>query len=137
MSVPRPQQTIPGLEPLEVRWSVDAGLLSVEFRGRRHVPEHMARCWHAIRDLAAELGFDKILAIDMMDDEPFEGVEREQFIRALDVQSFAGRRWAYVARSVDRISASEATQLDAQDEGIDVRSFSSLSEATLWVRFSG
>ena len=137
MSVPGPQQTIPDLEPSEVRWSVDAGLLVVEFRGRRHLPVHMAHCWHAIRDLAAELGFDKILAIDMMDDEPFEGVVREQFIRALGIQSFAGSRWAYVARSLDRISAFEATQLDAQAEGIDVRSFSSLSEATLWVRFSG
>ena len=48
-----------------------------------------------------------------------------------------GRRWAYVARSIDRVGAYEATQLDAQAEGLDVRVFSSLAEAELWVRFPG
>ncbi len=137
MSVPSIQQTIPDLEPSDVRWRVDADLLLVELRGRRHAPDHMARCWHAIRDIAAQSHLEKVLAVDLMDDEPFVDEIREQFIRALSVGTLGGRRWAYVARSVDRVSAFEATQLDAQAEGLDVRIFASLSEATFWVRFSG
>lgn len=136
MSGARLQQTIPDLAPSELRWSVDVDVLLVELRGRRHTPEHMARCWHAIRDVAVELKLEKVLAVDLMDDEPFLDEVREAFIRALSVITLGGRRWAYVARSVDRISAFEATQLDAQAEGVNVRIFSSLSEANLWLRFS-
>lgn len=130
-------QAIAGLEPAELRWRIDVDVLIVEFRGRRHSPVHMATCWRAIQSLAAERGVAKVLAIDQMDDDPLTGEQRSAFIRQLGLDVFAGRRWAYVARSVDRVSAYEATQLDAQEQGLDVRVFSSLAEAELWVRFPG
>jgi hypothetical protein len=97
----------------------------------------MAGCWRAVQGLAAERGLAKVLAIDLMDDDPLTGEQRSSFIRQLGMDVFAGRRWAYVARSVDRVGAYEATQLDAQEQGLDVRVFSSLAEAELWVRFPG
>lgn len=137
MSGTTPTQAIPGLEPADLRWRVDVDLLVVEFRGRRDTPKHMAVCWHAVRDVAERMGLGKVLAIDLMDDEPLTGQQREAFIQFLGLETFGGRRWAYVARSIDRVAAYEATQLDAQDEGLDVRVFSSLAEADLWVRFPG
>ena len=137
MNAGAPTQEIPGLEPALLRWRIDVDVLVVEFRGRRHSPTHMAGCWRAVQALAAQHRLAKVLAIDLMDDEPLTGEQREAFIRFLGLDVFAGRRWAYVARSVDRVSAYEATQLDAQDMGLDVRVFSSLSEAELWVRFPG
>lgn len=130
-------QEIPGLEPALLRWRIDVDVLVVEFRGRRHSPPHMAGCWRAVQALAERHHLAKVLAIDLMDDEPLTGEQRDAFIRFLGLDVFAGRRWAYVARSVDRVSAYEATQLDAQDMGLDVRVFSSLAEAELWVRFPG
>ena len=132
-----PMQAVAGLEPAELRWRIDVDVLVVEFRGRRHSPAHMAGCWRAVQGLAAERGLAKVLAIDLMDDEPLTGEQRAAFIRQLGLEIFAGRRWAYVARSVDRVGAYEATQLDAQEQGLDVRVFSSLAEAELWVRFPG
>lgn len=137
MSHGAPMQTIAGLEPAILRWHIDVDVLVVEFRGQRHSPTHMASCWRAVQALAEQHGLGKILAIDLMDDEPLTGAQREAFIRVLGLDVFAGRRWAYVARSIDRVSAYEATQLDAQDLGLDVRVFSSLAEAELWVRFPG
>jgi hypothetical protein len=128
---------IAGLEPADLRWRIDVDVLVVEFRGRRDTPAHMAGCWRAVQALASQRGVGKVLAIDLMDDEPLTGEQRAAFIRQLGLDVFAGRRWAYVARSVDRVSAYEATQLDAQEQGLDVRVFSSLAEAELWVRFSG
>jgi hypothetical protein len=130
-------QAIAGLEPADLRWRIDVDVLVVEFRGRRHTPAHMAGCWRAVQGLAAERGLVKVLAIDLMDDDPLTGEQRAAFIRQLGMDVFAGRRWAYVARSVDRVGAYEATQLDAQEQGLDARVFSSLAEAELWVRFPG
>jgi hypothetical protein len=130
-------QAIAGLEPADLRWRIDVDVLVVEFRGCRHTPAHMAGCWRAVQGLAAERGLAKVLAIDLMDDDPLTGEQRAAFIRQLGMDVFAGRRWAYVARSVDRVGAYEATQLDAQEQGLDVRVFSSLAEAELWVRFPG
>lgn len=132
-----PMQAIAGLEPSDLRWRIDVDVLVVEFRGCRHTPAHMAGCWRAVQGLAAERGLAKVLAIDLMDDDPLTGEQRAAFIRQLGMDVFAGRRWAYVARSVDRVGAYEATQLDAQEQGLDVRVFSSLAEAELWVRFPG
>jgi hypothetical protein len=132
-----PFTALPGHGPVEIRWRQDMDLLVVEFRGRRDTPAHMASCWHAVRDLAGRLGIDKVLAIDLMDDEPLTGEQRDAFIRFLGPKTFAGRRWAFVARSFDRVGAYEATQLDAQELGVDVRIFGSLAEAELWVRFPG
>ncbi|MGL6290703.1 MAG: hypothetical protein ACRC2H_08470 [Silanimonas sp.] len=137
MSGAAPMQVIAGLEPAELCWRVDVDVLVVEFRGRRHSPTHMASCWRAVQELAADRSLGKVLAIDLMDDEPLTGEQRSAFIGSLGLDVFAGRRWAYVARSVDRVSAYEATQLDAQEQGLDVRVFSSLAEAELWVRFPG
>ena len=130
-------QRIPGLEPSDLRWRVDVDVLVVEFGGRRVSQAHMVGCWRAVGDLAARHGIGKVLAIDQMDDEPLTGAQREAFVRMLGLDVFGGRRWAYVARSIDRVGAYEATQLDAQAEGLDVRVFSSLAEAELWVRFPG
>ena len=132
-----PMQAIAGLEPADLRWRIDVDVLVVEFRGCRHTPAHMAGCWRAVQGLAAERGLAKVLAIDLRDDDPLTGEQRAAFIRQLELEIFAGRRWAYVARSVDRVGAYEATQLDAQEQGLDVRVFSSLAEAELWVRFPG
>ncbi len=132
-----PMQAIAGLEPADLRWRIDVDVLVVEFRGARHSPTHMAGCWRALQGLAEEHRLSKVLAIDLMDDEPLTGEQRKAFIRFLGLDVFAGRRWAYVARSVDRVGAYEATQLDAQEQGLDVRVFSSLAEAELWVRFPG
>jgi len=132
-----PMQLIAGLEPAALRWRVDVDVLVVEFRGRRHTPAHMASCWRAVQALAEAHHLGKVLAIDLMDDEPLTGEQRAAFIRLLGLQIFAGRRWAYVARSVDRVGAYEATQLDAQEQGLDIRVFSSMAEAELWVRFAG
>lgn len=137
MSHAAPMQAIAGLEPADLRWRIDVDVLVVEFRGRRHTPAHMAACWRAVQALAVEWGLVKVLAIDLMDDDPLTGEQRAAFIRQLGLEVFAGRHWAYVARSVDRVGAYEATQLDAQEQGLDVRVFSSLSEAELWVRFAG
>lgn len=137
MSGLAPMQAIAGLEPADLRWRIDVDVLVVEFRGRRHSPAHMAACWRAVQALAVEWGLAKVLAIDQMDDEPLTGEQRAAFIRQLGLEVFAGRRWAYVARSIDRVGAYEATQLDAQEQGLDVRVFSSLAEAELWVRFAG
>ena len=131
----RTTQALPGLAPALLHWRVDDDLLVVEFRGRRHDAVHMAGCWHAVRDLAAKVGRQRILAIDLMDDEPLTGPQREAFIRSLGIETFAGRRWAYVARSIDRVGAYEATQIDAQDQGLDVRVFASRAEAEVWLRF--
>lgn len=132
-----PTQGIPGLAPSDLRWRIDVDVLVVEFRGRRHTPAHMAGCWHAVKQLADGLAIVKVLAIDLMDDEPLTGEQRRAFIERLGLEVFGGRRWAYVARSIDRVGAYEATQLDAQERGLDVRVFSSLAEAELWVRFPG
>lgn len=137
MNAGAPLQAIAGLEPADLRWRIDVDVLVVEFRGRRDTPAHMAGCWRAVQALAAQHGLAKILAIDLMDDEPLTGAQREAFVRMLGLDVFGGRRWAYVARSIDRVGAYEATQLDAQAEGLDVRVFSSLAEAELWVRFPG
>jgi hypothetical protein len=137
VSAGAPLQGIPGLEPADLRWRIDLDVLVVEFRGRRHTPAHMAGCWRAVQSLAERHRMTKILAIDLMDDDPLTGEQRAAFIRHLGMDVFAGRRWAYVARSVDRVGAYEATQLDAQEQGLDVRVFSSLPEAELWVRFPG
>lgn len=128
---------IEGLEPSDLRWWIDGDVLVVEFRGRRHSPAHMAACWRAVQGVAEASRIRKVLAVDLMDDEPLTGEQREAFIRSLGLDVFAGRRWAYVARSADRVSAYEATQLDAQDTGLDVRVFGSRAEAELWVRFPG
>ena len=135
MNAPLPH-VLEGHAPVEIRWRTDLDVLVVEYRGRRGSPEHMASCWHAVRDLAASLRIVKVLAIDLMDDEPFVGEQRETFMRALGPQTFVGRRWAFVARSVDCVGAYEATQLDAQAAGLEVRIFGSRSEAELWVRFA-
>lgn len=137
MSDPGAQQAIPGLEPARLSWRADGDVLAVEFRGLRGSPAQMARCWRAVQEVAEKEGFGKVLAIDLMDDEPLTGERREAFIRQLGLDVFSGRRWAYVARSVDRVGAYEATQIDAQVEGLDVRVFSSRSEAELWLRFLG
>ena len=130
----RALQSLPGLEPAVVHWRIDEDLLVVEFRGRRHDAAHMAGCWHAVRRLAAEAGRDRILAIDLMDDDPLNGEQRKAFIEGLGVDMFIGRRWAYVARSIDRVGAYEATQIDVQELGVDVRVFSSRAEAEVWLR---
>ncbi|GAB3727726.1 hypothetical protein GCM10028794_00570 [Silanimonas algicola] len=130
-------QAIAGLEPADLRWRVDVDVLVVEFRGRRHAAAHMAACWRAVQAVAAERGLVKVLAVDLMEDEPLTGEARAAFIRHLGFALFEGRRWAYVARSADRVGAYEATQLDAQEQGLDIRVFSSLAEAELWVRFPG
>lgn len=135
MSGAAPMQAIAGLEPADLRWRIDVDVLVVEFHGRRHTPAHMAACWRAVQNLAQAQHLAKILAIDLMDDEPLAGEQRAAFIRQLGMDVLAGRRWAYVSRSVDRVGAYEATQLDAQEQGFDVRVFSSLAEAELWVRF--
>lgn len=135
MNERRAMTEIPGLEPARLSWRVDIDLLVVEFRGRRDTPAQIASCWRAIAEVAGGLGIDKILAIDLMDDEPLTGEQRAAFIRMLGVEVFGRRRWAYVARSVDRVGAYEATQLDAQQAGADVRVFGSLAEAELWLRF--
>lgn len=137
MSEGRATNEIPGVAPARLVWRVDLDVLVVEFRGRRDTPAHMAGCWRAIADVAERVGLDKVLAIDLMDDEPFVGEQREAFIRLLSVEIFGRRRWAYVARSIDRVRAYEATQLDAQQAGADVRVFSSLAQAELWVRLPG
>jgi hypothetical protein len=133
----RPANEIPGLAPARVAWRVDVDVLVVEFRGRRESPTHMVGCWRAVAGVAERLAIGKILAIDLMDDEPLTGEQRAAFIRLLGFEIFGRRRWAYVARSVDRVGAYEATQLDAQQAGADVRVFGSLAEAELWVRFPG
>lgn len=137
MSHAAPMQAIAGLEPADLRWRIDVDVLVVEFRGRRHTPDHMAACWRAVQAVAAEHRLAKVLAIDLMDDEPLTGEQRAAFIRHLGFELFEGRRWAYVARSADRVGAYEATQLDAQEQGLDIRVFGSTAEAELWVRFSG
>jgi hypothetical protein len=130
-------QSIGGLAPADLRWRIDVDVLVVEFRGLRHSPTHMAGCWRAVQGLAQQHHLDKVLALDLMDDEPLTGEQRAAFIRFLGLDVFAGRRWAFVARSIDRVGPYEATQLDAQEQGLDVRVFSSLAEAELWVRFPG
>ena len=137
MSAGRIEHEIPGLAPARLTWHVDGDVLVVEFRGRRHTPAHMADCWRAARDVAERLGLEKVLALDLMDDEPLTGEQRRDFVERLGFATLGRRRWAYVARSIDRVSAYEATQLDAQDAGVDVRVFSSRAEAELWVRFPG
>ena len=137
MSHAAPMQAIAGLEPADLRWRIDVDVLVVEFRGRRHTPDHMAACWRAVQAVSAEHRLAKVLAIDLMDDEPLTGEQRAAFIRHLGFELFEGRRWAYVARSADRVGAYEATQLDAQEQGLDIRVFGSMAEAELWVRFSG
>lgn len=130
-------QDLPGHAPSRLRWGVDAGVLVVEFHGRRHSPAHMAGCWHAVKRLAEAQGLVRVLAIDRMDDEPLTGEQRRDFIAHLGQEFLQGRRWAYVARSIDRVGAYEATQLDALELGIEVRVFASRAEADLWVRFPG
>lgn len=125
------------MDPARLSWHVDIDVLVVEMRGRRDSPAHMAGCWRAIRDVADRRGLTKVLALDQMDDEPLTGAQREAFVRMLGLDVFGGRRWAYVARSIDRVGAYEATQLDAQEQGLDIRVFSSQAEAELWVRFPG
>lgn len=130
-------QDIPGMEPARLRWRVDTEVLKVEFLGHRGTPEQMVGCWKAVQDLAIAHRLECILAVDLMDDEPLTGEQRNLFIRRLFEGGMAGRRWAYVARSVDRVKHYEATQLDALERGLDVQVFGSLSEAERWLRFSG
>lgn len=137
MNAGAPTQVITGLEPADLRWRIDVDVLVVEFRGRRHSPAYMASCWRAVQAVAAAQGLAMVLAVDLMDDEPLTGEQRAAFIRHLGFELFEGRRWAYVARSADRVGAYEATQLDAQEQGLDIRVFSSMAEAELWVRFPG
>ena len=137
MNAGRGEHEIPAMAPARLVWHVDGDVLVVEFRGRRDTPAHMAACWRAVRDVAERLELTKILALDLMDDEPLTGDQRDEFIRKLGLEVFSGRHWAYVARSIDRVSAYEATQLDAQELGLDIRVFSSRAEAELWVRFPG
>ncbi len=130
-------QDIPGMEPARLRWCNHADVLKVEFLGSRGTPEQMIGCWKAVQDLAIAHRLERILAVDLMDDEPLTGEQRQRFIQRLLESGISGRRWAYVARSADRVAHYEATQMDAQEMGLKVQVFGSAAEAERWLRFAG
>lgn len=129
-------QDLPAIGAARISWAVERDVLIALMRGCRENPATMRRVWSAIRTLADRHGPVKVLAMDEMDDEPFVGAERDAFLSEL-LPIGIGVRWAYVARSVDRLARYEATQLDALEAGIDVRVFGSRSDAELWLRFGG
>jgi len=129
-------QDLPPIGAAQVSWAVERDLLVALLRGCRENPASMRRVWSALRALADRHGVVKVLAMDQMDDEPFVAAERDAFLSEL-LPIGIGVRWAYVARSVDRVARYEATQLDALEAGIDVRVFGSRSDADLWLRFGG
>jgi len=129
-------QDLPGIGEARISWAVERDVLIGRLRGCRESPTTMQRVWSALRELADRHGTVKVLALDEMDDEPFVGAERDAFLSEL-LPIGVGVRWAYVARSFDRVARYEATQLDALEAGIDARVFGSRSDAELWLRFGG
>jgi len=129
-------QDLPAIGAARISWAVERDVLTARLHGCRENPVTMRRVWSTLRTLADRHGTVNVLALDEMDDDPFVGAERDAFLNEL-VSIGIGVRWAYVARSFDRVARYEATQLDALEAGIDVRVFGSRSDAEIWLRFGG